>query len=39
MKFGVGIPRKLTGGATVSDTMLQGAEELLSQAEQFKAGL
>ena len=30
---------RLTGGATVSDTMLQGAEELLSQAEQFKAGL
>ncbi len=30
---------RLTGGATVSDTQLQGAEELLSQADIFKATL
>ncbi len=30
---------RLTGGETVSETMLRGAEELLDAAEAFKAGL
>lgn len=30
---------RLTGGAQVTETMLQGAEELLSQAEKFRAEL
>ena len=30
---------RLTGGAQVSETMLRGAEELLTQAEEFKRSL
>ena len=30
---------RLTGGSHVTETMLQGAEELLSQAEKFRAGM
>ena len=30
---------RLTGGSHVSQTMLDGAEELLTQAEAFRAGL
>ena len=30
---------RLTGGSHVSQTMLDGAEELLAQAEAFRAGL
>ena len=30
---------RLTGGAQVTETMLQGAEELLTQAEKFRAGM